>query len=916
MNEKNVKVQVIGNYLEALEWTLRYHGILFENIISVCNPLAMQGDIIDDNLKFCNGIVNQPTLLNLRKNLSQMLSHNAESFCPNLNAQPFGKEVRYKNTSEYLILMNTSLGYTLYEKDNVVYSDTYPQNTFTSYIKDNKDYRPLRFPFHESFNWKYYYDKFIDAVLHEFDNKHIILIKTNAAQWYMDNGEIKNFDVSSSQYRNMVEQLDEYFIERTGCFCIDEQYAHIPDKKVNVAFPFAMSTEFAYKQYERAIIDIINKKHTDYYRPFAAKGSPLEQTFIKRLSSDFIQEHSDCINIIHDTWLSIDDVCNDFSEHDDVFFNTITKLSEFLDPKRKYTLSDYAIKLLVEKNTLNEKIDLELISAYAKNMKLDINDVIAIYMLYFGYDKKEEFREIISNIINNHDCLPIDHAVRFKQNNINFLKDYPYVKFELKQEQGNNKIYVPIECNNYIVFDKTNASIYKFDAGIKSSFDYMSVIDNGYICSVEYANALCSNLAFYIEKARRGDGNTPIRLEYDSEDVFFETLNYIDYVDILESEKFIICSNNDNCHFENYSARCDLSFFFKDNVKIFYFANGLNDQIKFYYFAKALQAQNGGEIYFDNLFSSVINRFFNGNDEIVHILKEDIRLKLFSEVFSKKLLEYFCINRNISVPKLLYQNGLKELVLYSNDEAFCQQNSFNSFLFKCEGEFNKEHLSEILNCHPAYYKFWIQLYNFPQKGNLDLSTYIDFPDFDERNSEIAYKMRSCDAVVIHFRRGDYIQHVLKNGGASDEGYCDYSFYSNAIKNLLQIDDYPNKKYFVFSDDIKWVKANTGKVGLDQVPPEDVFYIDHNKSEDSFRDLQLMLNAKIMIISLSGFAITAAVLNTNCEILSCLRAAAKKQLILLGKQYKYDLDNMKTQPTALPSSNSQPAPEPQNNAGGG
>lgn len=67
MNDKIVRIQVIGNYLEAIDKILKRNGIICESFISTCNPLAMTGKKDEAAIKEYEKINHLPTLLNLKK---------------------------------------------------------------------------------------------------------------------------------------------------------------------------------------------------------------------------------------------------------------------------------------------------------------------------------------------------------------------------------------------------------------------------------------------------------------------------------------------------------------------------------------------------------------------------------------------------------------------------------------------------------------------------------------------------------------------------------------------------------------------------------------------------------------------------------------------------------------------------------
>jgi hypothetical protein len=114
-------------------------------------------------------------------------------------------------------------------------------------------------------------------------------------------------------------------------------------------------------------------------------------------------------------------------------------------------------------------------------------------------------------------------------------------------------------------------------------------------------------------------------------------------------------------------------------------------------------------------------------------------------------------------------------------------------------------------------------------------------------------MQSCTSVVLHIRRGDYIQ------GWSPRRHplypCSLEYYQNAIHYLsTQIED---PTFFVFSDDIEWVKKY-----LDL--PSSTCYIDWNGGENAYKDMWLMTKGKHNIISNSTFSRRGAYLNTYPE----------------------------------------------------
>ncbi|MBQ4056090.1 MAG: alpha-1,2-fucosyltransferase [Bacteroidaceae bacterium] len=107
----------------------------------------------------------------------------------------------------------------------------------------------------------------------------------------------------------------------------------------------------------------------------------------------------------------------------------------------------------------------------------------------------------------------------------------------------------------------------------------------------------------------------------------------------------------------------------------------------------------------------------------------------------------------------------------------------------------------------------------------------------------------CNSVAIHIRRGDYtapqFQKIYGN-------ICTIDYYHKAISTILDL--IPNPTFYIFSNDIEWVKKNI------QIP--NPIYIDFNKGKKSWQDMYLMSQCKHNIIANSTFSWWGAYLNNN------------------------------------------------------
>jgi hypothetical protein len=129
-------------------------------------------------------------------------------------------------------------------------------------------------------------------------------------------------------------------------------------------------------------------------------------------------------------------------------------------------------------------------------------------------------------------------------------------------------------------------------------------------------------------------------------------------------------------------------------------------------------------------------------------------------------------------------------------------------------------------------------------------TFRDPPD--AINQEWLEKIRACNAVSVHVRRGDYVSDPFIATGI---GTCSLEYYQAAIDLIRQRVENPT--FFVFSDDPEWTRRNLPV-------PEPRHFISHNCGKCDREDMRLMSACKHFIIANSTFSWWGAWLATNAE----------------------------------------------------
>ena len=122
---------------------------------------------------------------------------------------------------------------------------------------------------------------------------------------------------------------------------------------------------------------------------------------------------------------------------------------------------------------------------------------------------------------------------------------------------------------------------------------------------------------------------------------------------------------------------------------------------------------------------------------------------------------------------------------------------------------------------------------------------------DNVNKKILLTIKSSTTISVHIRRGDYINDKVTQ---QFHGNCGLEYYLESISLLAS----KNKDFILifFSDDNDWVKEQFKGLAYSKI------FINHNKNENSWKDMFLMSSCTHNIIANSSFSWWAAWLNEN------------------------------------------------------
>lgn len=234
--------------------------------------------------------------------------------------------------------------------------------------------------------------------------------------------------------------------------------------------------------------------------------------------------------------------------------------------------------------------------------------------------------------------------------------------------------------------------------------------------------------------------------------------------------------------------------------------------------------------------------------------KQDFKLDVseYKTYFRPYELEIFDIEKNYA--------SKKEIPFYEN--LYSKNKYFNFLLIQINWilkRLNPNHHIEKYNFDKGLLniKSWyIQWYFQTEKYFKDFENEIR-KDFEfiippsKKNQETIEIITNCNSISIHIRRWDYITNSTTN---EKHWTCSIDYYKKAIE-LIQF-KITNPVFFIFSDDMDWVKEN--------LKIEKAYYIDWNNADKNYEDMRLMSLCKHNIIANSSFSWWWAWLNKNSE----------------------------------------------------
>lgn len=283
-------------------------------------------------------------------------------------------------------------------------------------------------------------------------------------------------------------------------------------------------------------------------------------------------------------------------------------------------------------------------------------------------------------------------------------------------------------------------------------------------------------------------------------------------------------------------------------MKVIRMTPGLGNQMFQYAFILNYKLK-GEEIYFD--LSPCRHSKKHNSYELERIFGIDMKEVSFWDKFKLIGPSFYISTREITLLKLM--NKIIQKIIGEKFTINSKNYIFEKEHDK-ENNFNPNYLELVGDKYiSGYFNSWKYFENIKSEVK-KIFTFPEILESDKDNFETLEKIKNTESISIHVRRGDYLNTNLDVYGIE--------YYKRAV--LFIIDELQNRNirkeginFYIFSDDINWCKSN-----FNFLSEYATIYIDWNKKENSYKDMQLMSKCKHNIIPNSTFSWWAAWLNNN------------------------------------------------------
>lgn len=495
---------------------------------------------------------------------------------------------------------------------------------------------------------------------------------------------------------------------------------------------------------------------------------------------------------------------------------------------------------------------------------LDTHDDVAALAAAFAADREADWSAVAGKALPVRGVVFEAMQARF-ESNVRALRAYPH--FYLRRTALDSpppssvRLVTRLFRSWFLVVDPARPRAIGLLRYRRGRFRPQAFCDAGYVCEPYHVEAALESWEAYFERGRRGD-TAPFRLSFVSTEAFCESLEYLDYADILANENYCITVNGKIPSRIKWRPRVDTRFLFDPRTRVRILSAGFGNQLVQYALAMKVAEQHGLRLFLDDLhFDDPKIRLVNAHarPDLLGLVNP---AGVFSELFSRRLRQRRRTYRHHPLDRSEYVAlGLPEQVLVIDRWKLAKllTRPIGSRALVVAPKSLAQAERSIASPPPGvcFIDFLLAPY-FVRRGLArDKAVWervLTWPGFVSDAALVGERMLASDAVALHVRRGDRAAIGAAN---SDEYYRAY------LERIAALTEYPDKQLFVFSDDLDYCRAHHDELGLGLLGGP-VSFVAGNRHFASVDDFHLMTLAKIIVCGFSSFSATAALTSARIE----------------------------------------------------
>ncbi|MDR1627234.1 MAG: alpha-1,2-fucosyltransferase [Oscillospiraceae bacterium] len=266
----------------------------------------------------------------------------------------------------------------------------------------------------------------------------------------------------------------------------------------------------------------------------------------------------------------------------------------------------------------------------------------------------------------------------------------------------------------------------------------------------------------------------------------------------------------------------------EENYKVVKMTGGLGNQMFQYAFGLALAEESNCEVYYDLSFYEDEEQL---NRPTVEEMAKNEKLCDIISARREYCLKYFNVNCKVADSERI-KNCTSQI-----DENFVREKGISNF--------NNGQHEYIYDCFET-----IDLFDYEKYRDVFTRKFTLTVPMDQKNKDMLNKIKTVNSVAIHIRRTDH-GDIL--------GYSNMKYYDRAVKHIVAKVENPH--FFIFSDDMDWVKENFG-LNIPDILNNPYTFVDINDDATNYYDFEQIRNCKHQILANSTFSWWATWLNPN------------------------------------------------------